>query len=70
MIAISNDCMRDHWLDLLEARPFLRWKTTQVSPSFTLPLARFSHFPGMHVSVFLTIGIFDRGQYTSKSLLQ
>ena len=33
MIAISNDCMRDHWLNLLEARPFLRWKTTQVRPT-------------------------------------
>ncbi|TFJ87974.1 hypothetical protein NSK_000777 [Nannochloropsis salina CCMP1776] len=58
MIAISNDCMRDHWLDLLEARPFLRWKTTQVSSSFSLPCS-FFHFPGMLVSVFLTIGIFE-----------
>lgn len=30
MAAISNDCMRDHWLDLLAPRPFLRWRTTQV----------------------------------------
>lgn len=33
MAAISNDCMRDHWLDLLAPRPFLRWRTTQVRAS-------------------------------------
>jgi len=26
MLAVTNDRMRDHWVSLLEPRPFLRWK--------------------------------------------
>jgi hypothetical protein len=29
--AVSNDCLRDHWEDLLDMRTFNHWRTSQVS---------------------------------------
>lgn len=31
MRAVSNDCLRDHWVGLLEGRVFQRWRASQVS---------------------------------------
>lgn len=30
MLAVSNDCLRDHWVGLLQARAFQRWRDSQV----------------------------------------
>lgn len=49
MLAVSNDCLRDHWVGLLQARAFQRWRDSQVGREHAPPSLPCMHsFHGYH----------------------